>query len=136
MKAAVIAFISLLVLVFTGVIAYTIYGREIRKSELEYSMRTAMESTMEVLYQDNTYRIHNKDELIGDFMMNLCYQMDSNSNVRINILNVDYERGLLDIEAVQTYQNFIGKPSVITCRKTMIVESRQYAQYSGGERIA
>ena len=93
MKGAVLAMLALLLVMLTGISVYTVYGREIRKSELEESMTNAMEETMRMVYEEKTYPINSEKEMIADFIMHLCYQMDSDGDLELEILHVDFEKG-------------------------------------------
>lgn len=125
MKAGIITFISILILLLTGSIIYTVAGRSIRKSELEKSLSNAIEQTMEVKYLDHTYTIRSQDEMIADLTGNLFAQISSDANIDIHIKNVDIENGCLDVEAVEHFKSFTGKEGKITVRKTVIYEQFQ-----------
>lgn len=122
MKGGVTAFISILILVLFGLTVFTVSGRNIRKSELDKSLSNAIEQTMEVVYLGKTYSINNKDELVADFTGNLLSQFGSNANVDVNILNIDFVNGCLDVQATEKFKHFTGKEGKITIRKTVIFE--------------
>lgn len=126
MKEAVLAMLALLLVMLTGISVYTVYGREIRKSELEESMTNAMEETMRMVYEEKTYPINSEKEMIADFILHLCYQMNSDGDLELEILHVDFERGLLDVKATEKFRHFTGRIGTITCRRTIILEQREY----------
>lgn len=125
MKAGIITFISILILLLTGSIIYTVAGRSIRKSELEKSLSNAIEQTMEVKYLDHTYTIGDQEEMIADLTGNLFAQISSDADIDIHIINVDIENGCMDVEAVERFQTFTGKVGEISVRKTVIYEQFQ-----------
>ncbi|BFL47211.1 hypothetical protein C3B58_06860 [Lactonifactor longoviformis] len=124
MKTAVISFLSLLLLVLTGAAVLTVHGRSIRKSEMEESAAIAIEQSMEILYADQTYEIRNETELVADFLINLCCQIESYGDIEISVMNVDYEKGMLELLLKEKYRHFTGKEGVITCRRAVILEKR------------
>lgn len=125
MKAGIITFISILILLLTGSIIYTVSGRNIRKSELEKSLSNAIEQTMKVKYLDQTYPIRDQDELIADLTGNLFAQITSDADIDIHIKNIDFENGCMDVEAVEHFKYFNGNEGKIAVRKTVIFEQFQ-----------
>lgn len=125
MKAGIIAFISILVLLLTGSIIYTVSGRNIRKSELEKSLSNAIEQTMEVKYLDHTYPIRDQEELIADLTGNLFAQISSDADIEIRVKTIDFENGCMDVEAIEHFKYFTGKVGEIAVRKTVIFEQFQ-----------
>lgn len=122
MKAGILGFILTLSLTIILGIIFTVSGRDLRRSELDESLTNAIEQTMEVVYLGKTYSINNKDELVADFTGNLLSQFGSNANVDVNILNIDFVNGCLDVQATETFKHFTGKEGKITIRKTVIFE--------------
>lgn len=122
MKAGILGFILTLSLTIILGIIFTVSGRDLRRSELDESLTNAIEQTMAVVYLGKTYNINNKDELVADFTGNLLSQFGSNANVDVNILNIDFVNGCLDVQATETFKHFTGKEGKITIRKTVIFE--------------
>ncbi|MSA03824.1 hypothetical protein GKG47_20580 [Lactonifactor sp. BIOML-A3] len=79
---------------------------------------------MEILYADQTYEIRNETELVADFLLNLCCQIESFGDIEVSVMNVDYEKGMLELLLKEKYRHFTGKEGVITCRRAVILEKR------------
>lgn len=125
MKSGITAFIAITILVLLGLTIFTISGRNIRKSELDKSLSNAIEQTMDVKYLKGTYTIAEQDELVADLTGNLLSQLASDSDIEIQVLNIDFANGCLDIEATERFQYFTGQEGRITIRKSVIFEQYQ-----------
>lgn len=100
----------------------SVSGRDARRSELEESLTNAIEQTMQVSYLEKTYSIKNEEELIADFTGNFFSQIASDSDISIEILNVDFNNGCMDVQATEKFKYFTGKTGEIKIRKTVIFE--------------
>jgi len=99
----------------------TIDGRRIRGQEATDSLRSSIESTMQNL-KDVKYNINDNQTFISDFIQALAIQIESDSTITVNILDVDYEKGLLSIEVIESFTHPNGKPGTVACVKTVILE--------------
>ena len=68
------------------------------------------------------------EEFIADFNQNLILSIESDSVLEVNILSVDIEKGLLDVEVVETFAQPNGSKGTVSCRKTIILE--EYKSYA------
>ncbi len=50
------------------------------------------------------YSVNSNDELVADFMEALLVQINSDSTVVVNVLDVDYQKGLLSVEVIEKYK--------------------------------
>lgn len=124
MKNAVIGFFLVIILIFSGVTILTSENRTTRQNELDNSLGAAMEQSMKVLTVNPVYHIEKEggtDEFVADFIQGFLAKTTSSSDFSIEILDVDVEKGLLDVRAVETYKQIIGYGKV-ACRKTVILE--------------
>lgn len=99
-------------------------GRNVRNTEMTESLEQSVESTMSVLSK-NTYTMQNINEFIADFNEMLLLRVESNSDITVNILDVDYEKGLLSIETVENFTHINGKPGTVSCVRTVILEQAE-----------
>lgn len=124
MKNAVIGFFMVIILIFSGVAIQTAENKTLRKNELDNSLGTAMEQSMKVLTVNPIYHIEKEggtDEFVADFIQGFLIKTESDADITLEILDVDVEKGLLDVRAVETYKQIIGYGK-ITCRKTVILD--------------
>lgn len=122
MKAAIIGVATTMIILVTCIIIMSVSGRDARRSELEESLTNAIEQTMQVSYLEKTYSIKNEEELIADFTGNFFSQIASDSDISIEILNVDFNNGCMDVQATEKFKYFTGKTGEIKIRKTVIFE--------------
>lgn len=122
MKTAIISCVLVLLLIITSLILFTIYGQNTRKNEVEDSLSIAVEQSLETLKIKKTYNINNTEEFVADFLQNLLISIESDSEVEVNILSVDVEKGLLDVEVIETFSQPNGSTKSVSCRKTVILE--------------
>ncbi|MFR1449789.1 MAG: hypothetical protein ACLSSU_07580 [Beduini sp.] len=66
--------------------------------------------------------IKSNEELIKEVIKNVVLSKESEGEITVEILTVDFENGLLDLSISQTYQHLNGKVSLIKERKTIILE--------------
>lgn len=104
------------------VILMTLDGRNIRESEVYDSLTTAVESSMQTLMIDNTYTIQNTDEFVADFLEALMTQIESDSDISVNVIDVDVNKGLLSVEVVEEYTHPNRSKGSVSCVKTVILE--------------
>ena len=124
MKNAVIGFFMIVILVISLAAIQTAENRTTRKNELDSSLSEAMEQSMKILTVNPVYHIEKEsgtDEFTADFIQGFLMKTTSNSEFTVEILNVDVEKGLLDVRAKSRFRQIIGYGEV-SCRKTVILE--------------
>lgn len=113
-----LAVIALLVIV-------TVLGvseQNVRKNEMETSLNTAVEQSLEQLKIEKVYEIETYQELIADFNQSLLMQMESDADIQVDILAADIEKGVLDVKITAYYRNIFGQEKEAVCRKSVIME--------------
>lgn len=124
MKNVVTGFFMIVILVISIAAIQTAENRTARKNELDSSLSEAMEQSMKVLTVNPVYHIEKEtgtDEFTADFIQGFLMKTTSNSEFTVEILNVDVEKGLLDVRAKARFRQLIGYGEV-SCRKTVILE--------------
>ena len=69
-----------------------------------------------------TYSVSSNDEFIADFMEALLVQINSDSSIKVNVLDVDYQKGLLSVEVIEKYKHPIGTEGQVSVKRTVIME--------------
>lgn len=122
MKNVIIASGLVLIIILTIFTGLTIYSNNSRQNEVEEALTVAVEQALANLKIDKQYSVTNTDEFVADFVQRLVLGIDSDSNISVNILAVDIEKGLLDVEIVETYRQPNGSDGTASYRKTVILD--------------
>lgn len=104
------------------VIVMTLWGINIRQNELDNAVNGALKETIENQFDSKTYSINSNDELVADFIEALLIQVNSDSTVSVNILDVDYKKGLLSVEVIEKYKHPIGTEGEVSVKRTAIMD--------------
>lgn len=123
MKNAVLGFIIIMLLVLSGMFMMMIRGKEARQNELNSSLAAAVEQSLTVLMEQTKERTQEEtNTLIADAVQNVLFQITSDADITIHVLAADGEKGLLDVEAVESFYHLNGMKDKIVSRKTAILE--------------
>lgn len=123
MKNVIIGICSCVLAGILLLTVYTLHGRSIRRTELNNALTAGIENTLERLRGGGRHAPKSNEELIGIFLQELLTQIDSHSQVTVHILDADYEKGLLSVEAVLSYVHPLGLSGTVASRQTAILES-------------
>lgn len=67
--------------------------------------------------------IENIDELVAEAIKEIVMTKNSNASIKVQVLGIDAENGLLDINVIQTLKHSNGKETVSEERRTVILEN-------------
>lgn len=104
------------------IIVMTLSGRQIRQDELNRAVDNAIKETVDNQFDTRTYSANNTDEFVADFIEALLVQINSDSTIEINVLDADYEKGLLSVEVISHYLNPIGTKGKVSVERMVIME--------------
>lgn len=122
MKKVLLGCVFISFIVFGIVIIMTMDGRKIRANEVENALSDAIESTVETMLVKETYTVSDQNEFIADFIQALLLQIESDSEIKVNVLAADEKKGLLSVEVVENYKHPNGNQGTVSCVKTVILE--------------
>lgn len=125
MKKVVIAMILVICIVATIFTVLTINGRASREEELAQSLGAAVESSLKEAFLEKNYNIMNTDEFVGDFLQYMAIRLNSNSDITVNVVGIDYEKGMVTIEITGTYTHPNGKAGAVSVQKTVLLEQSE-----------
>ncbi len=132
MKSVFLGFGITVCSIISIVIVMTLCGTNMRQNELNRAVDSAIKDTVENQFDDTTYSVNSNDEFVADFMEALLVQINSDCSVVVNVLDVDYQKGLLSVEVIEKYIHPIGTEGNVSVKRTVIME--QYTVPIGGAR--
>ena len=122
MKNMLVAFYAAIIAFLIILIGFTIHGRSIRQVELDNALKSSMENAMTtLLYEEG--KPQTEEEWTSDFIQSLALQINSNSDLKIVIMEADMEKGLLSVEATLTWYHPIGTKGSVSSFRTAILEA-------------
>lgn len=68
------------------------------------------------------YEVNSNEELLYEVLKEVVITKQSDCDIKIQILSIDYINGLIDVNVIQTYTYFNGSTRTISNRKTIILE--------------
>lgn len=122
MKQAIFGMVAMLVVLFFSLICLTIHGRNLRQKEVENSLVEALDGAMTNLMKQEIYSIDSTDTFVADLLQTLLGQINSTSDIEVNILAADREKGILSVEITETYMHPNGKSGSVSALRTVILD--------------
>ncbi|MGO5053988.1 hypothetical protein ACTQ6A_16005 [Lachnospiraceae bacterium LCP25S3_G4] len=132
MKSVFLGFGITICSIISIVIVMTLCGTNMRQNELNRAVDSAIKDTVENQFDNTTYSVNSNDEFVADFMEALLVQINSDCSVVVNVLDVDYQKGLLSVEVIEKYIYPIGTEGKVSVKRTVIME--QYTVPVGGAK--
>lgn len=127
MKTLAFGLVAGLIVVFSLVVAMSIFGRMSRKNELSQSISIATEQTVRMYAADPEFESLGEEEWIAGFTERLLSQMGSDTDLDIQVMGIDTENGLLSVRVTGTFTYPNGRTGSVTCEKTAVLERINYA---------
>lgn len=116
---------------FFGVVLYlTISGKFMRQSEILDSLTIAVDSTMERTLEERrkaalfSKELAGEEQWIEEFQSQLKIQLGSKSIVSIDILNADYEKGLLHVRVKEKFKQANGTWGEVVCERIGLIDEK------------
>ena len=104
MKNAIAGFLSLMILILAGLIISTVEGKTMRQNELDSTLSSVMEKSMNILVTKDSYTIDEQKAFVADFIQNAMVKMNSESDYMITVHSVDTVKGVLDVTVTENYK--------------------------------
>ena len=88
------------------------------------TQRLSQMASYQALKQASTpyQNIKSNEQLVGEVLKEVVLNKSSDCDIEVEILDVDYLNGLIDLKIKQTFQHVNGKKTEIESRRTIIVE--------------
>lgn len=122
MKNVFLGFGITICAIISIVIVMTLCGTNMRQNELNRAVDSAVQDTVENQFDNKTYSVSSNDEFVADFIEALLVQINSDCDIKVNVLDVDYQKGLLSVEVTEKYKHPIGTEGQVSVIRTVIME--------------
>lgn len=126
MKQAVLGTVVLSITLIVASILFSLDSRSIRQQEIENALEEALKSCAESIWVNSTYAAQTENEFAADLIQTITTQIESDSAVSIRILDLDNEKGIVSVEAVEKYRYPNGKTGTVSTAKTVIMEKNVF----------
>lgn len=114
-------------------------GQTTRRNEVENALTSAVEEALNDTYKNDNYTIQDNKEFIADFtqtLMNNINVGDENNDgklegedkfddklkIKVDVLGIDYQKGLLSIRVTETYSALSGKEKEAKYETTAVLD--------------
>ena len=95
----------------------------VRKTETSTLANNAAYQSVKVL-ANGSYDINNMDELVAEAIKDIVMNKESDSDIKVQVISVDAEHGLIDLNVIQTIKHLNGKETKTSQRRTVILEKK------------
>lgn len=104
------------------IVMFNINNASVKKSETAALANTASYDALKVKVTSE-YDFENNDDLVAEVIKQIAINKNTNSDVKVQILGIDAENGLLDINVIETIKHANGEITTEEQRRTVIVET-------------
>lgn len=101
-------------------IIMTVGSRMNRSMELEGSVPSAVEETVAGRLRQNS-TVDTRQEYLSEFVEEICYSMDTDSDVQVKVAGVDPEKGLLSVNVTECFKNPNGNAAIVSVERTSLL---------------
>lgn len=117
----------IILVVVIGII--TIGNKDIRETDSNEALATTVDAVLDNMTLSEKYTIKNNEEFVADFTQSLIQEIstgkngdDKNLSIKVDIMNVDLEKGLLSLRITETYTHPNNKVGKIQYETTVVLE--------------
>lgn len=125
MKNIVVVISTTILGVLVLMIVMTINGRTNRSMEIQSNLSSVVEETMDNMALNPKYNIQNTNEFIADLVETLSMTIDAQSDVTVDVLQCDKERGILSVKVTLSYVHPNGNLGTVECERNVIFNKLQ-----------
>ena len=125
MKNIIITITFVVMTIMTLFIVESLHAKEYRTVELSEAVDNALIATMNNVAGNKCYTIGSNEEFVEDFKQILMTSVDSASELDIEVLNADYEKGILSVKVTENYDYLNGRQGNVTKTATVLLDQKQ-----------
>ncbi len=124
MKNVVMGAMMSIIIALITIIILTTDDRIVRINEDNTALANALDESISAIDTDK-YSIADTSQLIADITQGLLMQVESDSDITVNVMDADRDKGIVTIEAVQDFKKPTGKSGQVVATRTIILEEKQ-----------
>jgi hypothetical protein len=121
MKHIAMMMVSILLGLLTLLILISINGRSVRKMELQNSLSSVVEETLYTMAEEQEDAIDGQNAFLAALMGKLSVTLDSESEITVEVLKADVEKGILNIRVTEKFEYPNGKKGTVSCERIVIL---------------
>lgn len=125
MRNVVMMAVSAILGVLSLMIVMSLAGRSNRSMELKSNLSSVVEETVEEMLNTGKYNIENINQFIGDLAENLSTVLDSDSELKVSVLQADKEKGILTVNVTEEFKHPNGNQGSVETVKTVILDGME-----------
>lgn len=124
MKNVILGIMMSVIMTLVTVIILTTDDRMVRMNEDSLALANALDESIRVIDTDK-YSISDTSELISDITQGLLMQIESDSDITVNVMDVDRDKGIVTVEAVENFKKPMGAAGQVAATRTIILEEKE-----------
>ena len=97
---SVISVVAILLVIMTHTV---LNEQSVREEELRTALSTAMDQTMSEVFEQGSYGIENRNEMIAAFLQAMLLKVSSDISLTVKIQEIDMREGIFCVEAIADY---------------------------------
>lgn len=122
MKQAIIVVGIAVLIMLVSLTLLSVESRTDRQDELDRVVSAAVKQTVKDSQIEEQSNITSNKEMVAQFIQNMCTSINSDGNLQIEVMGVDYKEGMLDVLVTEKFLYPNGKQGKITTRKCAIYQ--------------
>ena len=100
----------------------TITGVMNREIEIENALAEAVENSIEACSGRHDYSLDNNEQFVADLMIELSNAIENDSDLKIDVMGVDKDKGYMSIRVTEYYKTVIGATKTAYCETTAFLD--------------
>lgn len=122
MKQAIIVIGIAVLIMMVSLTLLSVESRTDRQDELDRVVSAAVKQTVKDSQIEEQSDITSNKEMVAQFIENMCTSINSDGDLQIEVMGVDYKEGMLDVLVTEKFVYPNGKQGKITTRKCAIYQ--------------
>ena len=122
MKQFIIVIGMAVIIILISMTLLSVESKTDRQEELNRVVSTAVKQTVEISQIKNQKEINSDKEMVAYFVHIMSLGISSQGDISIEVMESDYEEGMLDVLVKQKFKYLNGEEDIISVRKCAIYE--------------